>query len=102
MTEGCSGTPTLEAGVVGPRGREGYFLRAVHDETLTWDLANEIASHSCVWSEDRRGWWIDATYFDTAVDVVLRSFGSVLVLDGAGTDRLLSRDGRVAEQGRLL
>jgi hypothetical protein len=95
-------TPTLEAGAGGPRGRDGYLLRATHEETLTWDLANEISSNACFWIEERRGWWIDASYFDTAVDVVLRSFGSVLVLDRHGTDRLLSRDGRIAIQERLL
>lgn len=95
-------TPTLEARVIGPRGREGYMLHAVSDETLAWDLANEIASTRCIWMDARHGWWIDASYFDTAVDIVLRSFGSVLILDQQGSDRLLSRDGSVAVQERLL
>lgn len=95
-------TPTLEVGVPGPRGREGLLLRADSDETLAWDLANEITSTACIWMEGRGGWWIDAAYFDTTVDIVLRSFGSVLVLDADRGDRLLSRDGRVAVQERLL
>jgi hypothetical protein len=95
-------TPTLEVGVPGPREREGLLLRADSDETLAWDLANEITSTACIWMEGLGGWWIDASYFDTTVDIVLRSFGSVLVLDSAGRDRLLSRDGRVGVQERLL
>ena len=95
-------TPTLEARVAGPRGRDGFMLHAVSDETLAWDLANEITSTRCIWIDERHGWWIDASYFDTAVDIVLRSFGSVLILDQQGSDRLLSRDGSVAVQERLL
>lgn len=87
---------------MGPRGREGLLLRAILDETLAWDLSNEIASTACMWVDELQGWWIEASYLDTAVDVVLRSFGSVLVLDREGSDRLLSRDGRVAVQERLL
>lgn len=95
-------TPTLEAGVRGPRGRTGLLLRATPVETLAWDLANEITSTRCRWMDELQGWWIDASYFDTAVDVVLRSFGSVLILDQEGTDRLLSRDGLTEIQERLL
>lgn len=101
MSGGPPGTPTMETGVEGPRGREGILLRAPTNETLSWDLGNEITSTACVWLDERSGWWIESSYFDTAVDVVLRSFGSVLVLDRAGNDRLLSRDGGVAVQGRL-
>jgi hypothetical protein len=101
-TSPAPATPTLETGVLGPREREGLLLRADSDETLAWDLANEITSTACTWMEERGGWWIDASYFDTTVDIVLRSFGSVLVLDGDRGDRLLSRDGRVEVQERLL
>jgi hypothetical protein len=89
-------------GVPGPREREGLLLRADSDETLSWDLAGEIASSACIRVVELGGWWIDATYFDTTVDIVLRSYGSVLVLDRDRGDRLLSRDGRVAVQERLL
>lgn len=95
-------TPTLEGGVAGPRGQLGYLLRAPQDEALSWDLANEITSTGCRWMDERAGWWIATSYFDTAVELVLRAFSSVLVLDGADGDRLISRDGSVATQERLL
>jgi len=95
-------TPTLEVGVMGLRERDGLLLRADSNETLAWDIANDITSTACTRMEELGGWWIEASYFDTTVDIVLRSFGSVLVLDRVAGDRLLSRDGGVAVQERLL
>ena len=45
-------------------------------------------------------WWIAASYLEPVVAIVLRSFSSVLVR-GVNEDRLLSRDGIAALQGRL-
>jgi len=87
---------------MGPRERDGLLLRADPNETLAWDIANEITSTARLWVDEVSGWWIEASYFDTTVDIVLRSFGSVLVLGGDRGDRLLSRDGRVEAQERLL
>lgn len=95
------GTPTIEQGVRGPRGDAGLLLRAPMSEPLAWDLEREIASARRLWMEDRQSWWVDASYLETVIGVVLRSFPSVLVL-GTDEDRLLSRDGSQALQERLL
>ncbi|MEX2583470.1 MAG: hypothetical protein WD766_09350 [Gemmatimonadota bacterium] len=95
------GTPTIEVGVPGPRKDEGLLLRAPSSEELAWDLGAEIVSARLIWMEDRQAWWIAASYLETVVSIVLRSFPSVLVL-GIEEDRLLSRDGLRAVQGRLL
>ena len=94
-------TPSIERGVRGPRNEEGLLLRAPVREELVWDLEAEVVSARRFWLEERQAWWIAASYFDTVVAVVLRSFPSVLVF-GADEDRLLSRDGFAALQGRLL
>jgi hypothetical protein len=94
-------TPTIEEGVPGPRNEKGLLLRAPRSEALLWDLEMEIVSARRKWIEERQAWWIAASYHETVVAVVLRSFPSVLVL-GTDEDRLLSRDGHRALQGRLL
>ncbi|HUE96367.1 MAG TPA: hypothetical protein VMN39_06885 [Longimicrobiaceae bacterium] len=94
-------TPTIEQGVRGPRNEDGILLRAPGREELLWDLEAEVVSARRIWVEERQAWWIAASYFDTVVGLVLRSFPSVLVF-GVDEDRLLSRDGSSALQGRLL
>jgi hypothetical protein len=94
-------TPTIEMNVAGPRGEVGFLLRATRHEALLWDLDAEVVSARRVWMEELGGWWIDASYLQTVVDLTLRSFSSVLLLDRAGRDRLISRDGTTAVQERL-
>jgi hypothetical protein len=94
-------TPTIEQGVSGPKGESGILLRAPISEELHWDLEMEVATARRYWSADRDGWWVAASYLQTVVGIVLRSFPSVLVL-GPHEDRLLSRDGSDIVQGRLL
>jgi hypothetical protein len=94
------GTPTIEQGVPGPRDEPGLLLRAPWREELVWDLETEIVSARRQWVEESHSWWVAEAYLETVVSVVLRSFPSVLLL-GAGEDRLLSRDGVAALQGRL-
>lgn len=94
-------TPTIEQGVPGPRGQIGLLLRAPSSDELLWDMEMEIASARRVWVGDLEAWWIASSYLDTVVSLVLRSFPSVLIL-GQEEDRLLSRDGLAALQGRLL
>jgi hypothetical protein len=94
-------TPIIEQGVVGPRNEAGLLLRAPRSETLAWDIEAEVVSARREWSDVEQGWWIATSYLETVVAVVLRSFPSVLVL-GPEEDRLLSRDGVRALQGRLL
>lgn len=95
-------TPTIEMGVPGPRGEEGFLLRSRREEALQWDLEAEVVSTRRRWMEDLGGWWIDSSYLQTVLDITLRSFASVLVLNGAGGDRLHSRDGVTEIQERLL
>lgn len=94
-------TPTIELGVPGRRGEDGILLRAPRSEALSWDLEMEVAAARREWLSDRRAWWIAASYYRTVVNIVLRSHPSVLVL-GADEDRMISRDGTSALQGRLL
>ena len=94
-------TPTIEQGAKGRRGELGLILRAPRTEALLWDLESEVASARRLWMEDRQGWWIDGSYLETVIALVLRNYPSVLVL-GTDEDRLLSRDGTWALQGRLL
>jgi hypothetical protein len=94
-------TPTIEQGVRGPRDQDGFLLRAPRTEELVWDIEAEITSARRVWIAERDAWWIASSYLDVVVTLVLRSFPSVLVL-GSEEDRLLSRDGTSALQGRLL
>lgn len=97
-----SPTPTIELGVQGPRGEAGFLLRAHGDEALAWDIEHEVVSARRCPAPECDGWWVDASYLETVVEVTLRTFSSVLVLGAAGGDRLLSRDGVTAVQGRLL
>lgn len=94
-------TPTIEMDVPGPRGEIGLLLRAARDEALLWDLEAEVVSARRQWMDELGGWWIDSSYLQTVVDLTLRSFSSVLLLDRAGRDRLVSRDGTTAVQERL-
>jgi hypothetical protein len=94
-------TPTIEPGVRGPRGEDGFLLRAPLLEELVWDLEAEVVTTRRAWIDERGAWWIASSYRDTVVAVVLRTFPSVLVL-GGDEDRLLSRDGLSAVQERLL
>lgn len=95
-------TPTIELGVRGPRGEPGLLLRAPADETLLWDLEAEVVSARRRWRDDLGGWWVDASYLQTVIDLTLRSFSSVLLLHDREGDRLISRDGVTAIQERLL
>lgn len=94
-------TPSIERGVRGPGGSVGIVLRSPPSEELQWDLEAEVSSARRAWLADRQAWWIAASYLDTVVVIVLRSFPSVLII-GPDEDRLLSRDGLAALQGRLL
>lgn len=93
-------TPTIEQGVRGPRNELGLLLRAPASDELTWDLEAEIVSTRRQWLPERDAWWIAAPYLPTVIAIVLRSFPSVL-LTGEAEDRLLSRDGIEALQGRF-
>ena len=93
-------TPSLEQAVPGPRGESGLLLRAPHDEALVWDLESEITAARRIWIPEKEAWWIATSYLDTVVALVLRTFPSVLVF-GTDEDRLISRDGLQALQGRL-
>lgn len=95
-------TPTIELGVRGPRGEAGFLLRAHGEEALAWDIEHEIVSARRCLAPDCDGWWVDASYLETVVEVTLRTFSSVLLLGAAEGDRLLSRDGVTAVQERLL
>lgn len=95
-------TPTIEIGVPGPRGEDGFLLRARRDEALLWDIEAEVGSTRRRWMEELGGWWIDSSYLQTVVDLTLRSFSSVLLLHAPGGDRLISRDGVTEVQERLL
>lgn len=95
-------TPTIELGVPGPHRQDGLLLRAAREEALLWDLENEVVSTRRRWIEERHGWWIAVSYLDSVIDIVLRSFPSVLLLHPDGTDRLISRDGVSVVQPRLL
>jgi hypothetical protein len=95
-------TPTVELGVVGSRGDDGMLLRAPMVETLLWDIDSEITSARRAWSDDLGGWWIDVSYLQTVLQITLRSFPSVMVLNGPDGDRVYSRDGTTAVQERLL
>lgn len=94
-------TPSIEPGVQGPRSEEGFLLRAPQCEELKWDLETEVVSARRLWIEEREAWWIATSYLETVIALVLRSFPSVLVI-GESEDRLVSRDGLLAMQGRLL
>jgi hypothetical protein len=94
-------TPTIEFGVPGPHQQQGFILRATRLETLVWDLENEVASTSRIWRDEHGAWWMAASYFDSVIQIVLRSFSSVLVMNHGEHDRLYSRDGRTMLQERL-
>jgi hypothetical protein len=93
-------TPVIECGVEGPHRQQGFLLRAERLETLVWDLESEIASPRKQWDDRREAWWVAASYLDSVIRIVLRSFPSVLVLSGE-EDRLYSRDGLTMSQQRL-
>ena len=93
-------TPVIEQGVQGPRNEPGFLLRAPASAELAWDIETEVASTRRTCVEERQTWWFAASYLDTVVALVLRSFPSVLLL-GETEDRLLSRDGSRALQERL-
>lgn len=95
-------TPTIELHVAGPRNDAGFVLRAPRDEALVWDLENEVVTSRRVWLPEREAWWIAASYLQTVLEVVLRSFPSVLLLDATAGDHLVSRDGSRLRQERLL
>ena len=63
----------------GPRGESGFLVRGPFGEALVWDLENEIVSHRRLQLQKDEGWWVASSYFDTALDIVLRFFPSVLV-----------------------
>jgi hypothetical protein len=98
--DGDGTTPVIECGVEGPHRQPGFLLRAARLETLVWDLDGEIASTRRYWDEQRSAWWIASSYLEPVIRIVLRSFPSVLVLDG-DQDRLFSRDGLTMRQQRL-
>jgi hypothetical protein len=93
-------TPIIETRVPGSRGEEGILLHAPWREDLAWDLETEIVAVRRRYLPDV-GWWVSSSYLDSVISIALRSFPSVLVL-GPDEDRLHSRDGRDAVQGRLL
>lgn len=94
-------TPSIEERVPGPRGELGILLKTPPSEELAWDLEMEIVSARRVWLEKPQAWWIATAYLQTVIALVLRTFPSVLIV-GEEEDRLVSRDGRDALQGRLL
>lgn len=71
--------PVVELGVRGPRGEAGFLIQSSFPEGLVWDLENEIVSARREWLSSQEGWWVASSYFDTAVDIVLRFFPSVRV-----------------------
>ena len=82
--------PVLELGVRGPRGEAGFLIQAEFPEGLVWDLENEIVSSRRAWLSAEEGWWVASSYFDTALDIVLRFFPSVRIrYPETGEERLL-------------
>jgi hypothetical protein len=84
------GLPLIEVGVRGPRGDSGVLVRAPAREALVWDLENEIASTRRSWQPERGGWWIAMSYFDTVLDIVLRTFPAVRVRYSDRDERILA------------
>lgn len=84
--------PTLDLGARGPRGEAGFLLTGKLPEGVVWDLENEIVSNRRL-HLGRRGWWVASSYFDTALDIVLRFFPSVLVrYPETGEERVVHAD----------
>ena len=82
--------PVVELGVRGPRGEAGFLVQADFPEGLVWDLEHEIVSSRRSWLSAEEGWWIASSYFDTALDIILRFFPSVRVrYPDTGEERLL-------------
>jgi hypothetical protein len=86
------GLPLIEVGVRGPRGDVGVLVRAPAREALVWDLENEIASTRRVWQPEQGGWWVATSYFDTVLDIVLRTFPAVRIRYSAQDERILLAD----------
>lgn len=83
-------SPVFELGVRGPRGEIGFLIQADFPEGLVWDLEHEIVSSRRAWLSADEGWWVASSYFDTALDIVLRFFPSVRVrYPDTGEERLL-------------
>jgi hypothetical protein len=94
-----SEAPVVELGERGPRGESGFLLRApTATEALVWDLENEIVSARRLWIPEQKAWWVAMSYFDTVLDVVLRSFPAVRVLySETSEERLLLAEGGPAD-----
>ena len=85
--------PIVQLGVRGPRGEAGFLLRAPTVEPLIWDLEHEIVSARRAWRIEDQGWWIASSYFDTAIDIVLRFFPTVRIrYPESGEERILYAD----------
>lgn len=93
-------TPTIQLGVAGRRGEDGFLLRAPLNEALAWDIESEVLSLRRAWIDERSGWWIARCYLEVVIDVVLRSFPAVQVVRGA-EDRLVSREQWRARQAKV-
>lgn len=103
MTENEDGMerhePVIELGARGPRGEGGFLLLAASSEKLSWDLEHEIVSARRARRAEQDGWWIASSYFDTAVDIVLRFFESVrVVYPESGETRVLYADDAPAQR----
>ena len=83
--------PFIELGIRGPRGEPGFRLLAPSTEQITWDLEHEIVSSRRFWLSPQEGWWIASSYFDTALEILLRFFPIVRVRHPeTGEDRLVN------------
>lgn len=91
--------PAIQLGARGPRGESGFLLLAASNEKLSWDLEHEIVSARRAVRAEQDGWWIASSYFDTAVDIVLRFFESVrIVYPESGETRVLYADDAPAQR----
>lgn len=90
----------MECDVLGPRGETGCLLRAPSNEKLAWDLENEVVSARREWLEEEGGWWVAGSYRDTVINLVLRTFAEVLIVDREAGNRIVSRtdDGELTER----
>lgn len=90
VAKGRPEVPVFELGVRGPRGEAGFLIQAEFPEAVVWDIENEIVSARRAWLSSDEGWWVASSYFDTALDIVLRFFPSVLIrYPETGEERML-------------
>ena len=93
---------SLERGVPGPKDDQaGVCLRFEYDEAFIADLKNLSPYPARYWSPELGGWWFSEDIETEVVQLTLKRFGEIKIVEDGKPDQIVNENGEVLQQEGL-